>query len=461
MKTLTVDVAIIGAGTAGIAAYRAVKNQGRSAVLIEEGEHGTTCARIGCMPSKLLIAAADAAHAVRHTAPFGVHADDIRVDGKAVMRRVRGERDRFVDFVIRDVQAMPRADKLEGHACFLSDTRLRVGQHTEVHAGRTVIATGSSPVIPELYRQLGDRVVVNDDVFYWQDLPERIAVIGAGVIGLEIGQALSRLGVEVMIVNRSESLGGLSDPEVKASALAAFSRELDLKLAYQVEDVESLDDAVRIRIKDEQGRTETWTGDLVLLAAGRRPNMEGLGLEATSAKLDDKGMPLFDQTTLQLGSAPIFIAGDANGVLPLLHEATDDGRIAGRNAALYPDVQAATRRAPLSIVFTDPQIAMVGLHYKQLPEHDVVFGEVDFANQGRSRIIMKNQGKLRVYAAKRDGIFLGAEMAGPAMEHIAHLLAWARQMNLTVKDMLAMPYYHPVIEEGLRTALRQAAAALE
>src|SRR5699024_9333417 len=110
----------------------------------------------------------------------------------------------------------------------------------------------------------------------------------------------------------------------------------------------------------------------------------------------------------------------------------------------------------ISIVFTDPQIASVGAAYSTLNLDEVVIGEVSFENQGRSRIMLKNQGKLRVYAQRHCGLFLGAEMAGPHMEHIAHLLAWSHQQKLTVSEMLTMPFYHPVIEEGLRTALRHA-----
>src|SRR5690606_9617984 len=141
-------------------------------------------------------------------------------------------------------------------------------------------------------------------------------------------------------------------------------------------------------------------------------------------------------------------------------EAADDGRIAGRNAALYPKVVPGTRRAPLSIVFSDPQLAAVGMRFDALPA-DVAIGEVDFSNQGRSRILLKNRGKLRVYANRDTGVFLGAEMAGPSMEHIAHLLAWCVQQKLTVSQMLAMPFYHPVIEEGVRTALQHLARELQ
>ncbi|UYO95336.1 dihydrolipoyl dehydrogenase [Pollutimonas sp. M17] len=458
MKLLKTDVAIIGAGTAGLSAYRAVKSAGLNVLLIEGGPHGTTCARVGCMPSKLLIAAAEAAHTAASAEPFGVHIDGaIRIDGTQVMDRVKRERDRFVGFVLESVESMPAGDKITGHARFISDTVLHVDDHTEIQASRVVIATGSSPVVPESYKSLGDRIVVNDDVFEWKDLPRSVMVVGAGVIGLELGQALARLGVKTCIVNRSGNLGGLTDPEVRKSALAAFQAELDLRLNTQIVALRRVGEQAEVRFQTEGQPEATETFDYVLVAAGRRPNVAGLGLENTSATLDDEGMPEYDAATLQLGSAPIFIAGDANGVLPLLHEAADDGRIAGENAASYPQVNPGKRRAPMAVVFSDPQLAQAGLRFRELPKQCVAFGEVDFANQGRSRVMLKNRGKLRVYVHKDGGRFLGAEMAGPGMEHIAHLLAWAVQQELTVSQMLEMPFYHPVVEEGLRTALREAA----
>jgi dihydrolipoamide dehydrogenase len=140
-----------------------------------------------------------------------------------------------------------------------------------------------------------------------------------------------------------------------------------------------------------------------------------------------------------------------------LHEATDQGRIAGQNAGRYPDVHTGLRRAPLAVVFTDPQVASVGFNLEQLNQHfkdRFVVGLVSFEDQGRSRVMLRNQGILKVYAELGSGVFLGAEMFGPAAEHIGHLLAWAAQQHLTISDMLEMPFYHPVIEEGVRTALR-------
>jgi dihydrolipoamide dehydrogenase len=199
MTERNVDVAIIGAGSAGLAAYRAARQWTRSIVIIEGGEYGTTCARVGCMPSKLLIAAAEAAHAVGEAAEFGVRPGRAVIDGAAVMDRVRRERDRFVRFVLESVEAIPATDRLVGRANFLDNHRLRVGDREIVNARRIVIATGSSPSYPSLLSGLGDRLVVNDDIFAWQDLPESIAVFGPGVIGLELGQALHRLGVKVLV----------------------------------------------------------------------------------------------------------------------------------------------------------------------------------------------------------------------------------------------------------------------
>ncbi|HTK01070.1 MAG TPA: dihydrolipoyl dehydrogenase [Bordetella sp.] len=459
MKTLHTDVAVIGAGTAGLGAYRAAVAAGKRALLIEGGQYGTTCARVGCMPSKLLIAAAEAAHAAEHGAPFGVHVDGkVRVDGREVMDRVKRERDRFVGFVLEGVESIPAEDKLRGYARFVSDTVLSVDDHTEVHARSVVIATGSTPAVPPPFKALGDRLVVNDDVFYWDDLPSSVAVFGPGVIGLELGQALARLGVRVRVFGVSGSLGGITDPAVRQSAKKAFQEEFYLDPDARV--LETARDGDRVRVRyvalDNTERVEHF--DYALVATGRRPNLGALALQNTSLKLNAGGVPEYDRHTMQAGKSSIFIAGDANSDLPLLHEASDEGRIAGENAAHYPDVKAGRRRAPMAVVFSDPQIAVVGTPYNRLPEGTYVTGEVDFGNQGRSRVMLKNKGRLHVYADRATGRFLGAEMAGPSVEHLAHLLAWALQQELTVAHMLEMPFYHPVVEEGLRTALRDADA---
>jgi dihydrolipoamide dehydrogenase len=462
MRTVQIDVAIIGAGSAGLPAYRAAKAAGASALLIEGGPHGTTCARVGCMPSKLLIAAAEAAHAVQHSAPFGVHVDGaVRIDGREVMQRVKSERDRLVGFVLDSVDAIPASDKLSGYAHFIDDGLLQVGDHTRVRARSVVIATGSSPVVPPMYQALGDRAIINDDVFAWSDLPRKIAVIGAGVIGLELGQALAHLGVDVTVIGARGRVGPLTDPAIKGYAERTFQDSFRFETHAEVEAVTRVGDEVRIRFRNDSGDVVEDSFEYVLVTTGRKPNVAQLGLQNTSLTLDSHGVPEYDPLTLQAGSQPVFIAGDANAVLPLLHEAADEGRAAGNNAARFPDVAPLTRRAPIAVLFSNPGIAMVGARFADLAPSTFVTGKVSFEDQGRSRVMLKNRGLMHVYVDKASRQFLGAEWIGPDAEHIAHLLAWALQMKLTVDAMLEMPFYHPVVEEGLRTALRHAVVSLQ
>ncbi|MBA5762747.1 dihydrolipoyl dehydrogenase [Vibrio sp. 404] len=473
MKQLIVDVAVIGGGTAGLGAYRAAKAHADNVVIIEGGPYGTTCARVGCMPSKLLIAAAESVHQIEKAPGFGVHPQgEIKINGREVMDRVKRERDRFVGFVLEGVDEIPAEDKISGYAKFIDNNTLIVDDHTEIKANRIVIATGSRPAYPAVWNELGDRLVINDDVFDWDDLPESVAVFGPGVIGLELGQALHRLGVKVKVFGLGGQVGPLTDPDVMAYATKAFQQEFYLDPNVQVESMkriassdDSNHDKVEIKFVNHDGELETFIVDYVLAATGRRPNVDKLAIENTSLVLDERGVPTADYYTLQTSVPSIFIAGDASNQIPLLHEAADQARIAGDNAGRYPDIRAGLRRSVISAVFSDPQIAMVGETRKQLETRlgscgCFAIGEVSFENQGRSRVMLRNKGLLHVYGEQGTGRFLGAEMMGPNAEHLAHLLAWAHQSKMTISEMLDMPFYHPVIEEGVRTALRDLNAKL-
>ncbi|WP_318515762.1 dihydrolipoyl dehydrogenase [Photobacterium leiognathi] len=466
MKTLNVDVAVIGGGTAGLGSYRAAKAHTDSVVMIEGGPYGTTCARVGCMPSKLLIAAAESVHNIEKAPAFGVHPQgDIVINGREVMDRVKRERDRFVGFVLEGVDEIPAEDKISGYAKFLDDHTLQVDDHTIINAKRIVIATGSRPAYPGVWNELGDRLVVNDDVFNWDDLPNSVAVFGPGVIGLELGQSLNRLGVNVTMFGLGGQVGPLTDPEVMAYANKTFNEEFYLDPNVQVESMKRVGDQVEIQYVTKSGELATILVDYVLAATGRRPNVDNLNIESTSLALDERGVPTADYYTMQTSVDSIFIAGDASNQIPLLHEAADQARIAGDNAGRFPEIRAGLRRTKISAVFTDPQIAMVGETYKEITTRlgtcgCFETGTVSFENQGRSRVMLRNKGMLHVYGEQGTGRFLGAEMIGPDAEHLAHLLAWAHQNKMTVAEMLDMPFYHPVIEEGVRTALRDLNAKL-
>lgn len=445
------DVIILGAGSAGLAALREVRKRTDHWRIVNDGPWGTTCARVGCMPSKMLIEAANAYHARRALHTFGIEgADALRVDLPAVLRRVRALRDDFVAGTLAATDAGERA--ISGHARLLDAQRVEV--NGQVHtARRIIIATGSRPIVPEDWLAFGDRILTTDTLFEQPTLGPRVAVIGLGPLGVEIAQALARLGVEVMAFAMGKSVAGLSDPAINDALLARLKDEFIVNVGDKAE------------LREVAGGIQVTNGsatvvvDQVVAAMGRRPNLEHLGLDTLGVALDDKGRPPIDPCTLQVGDLPVFIAGDADGDRPLLHEAADEGHIAGLNA-LAPTPRGFARRTPLAITFSQPNAAVVGQRHADLPEGQWVGGTVDFARQGRARVAQCNHGRLNVYAEHGSGRLLGAELCAPAGEHMAHLLALAVEQRLTVHDLLRMPFYHPVLEEGLRTALRDAASRL-
>ncbi len=451
MPEFDYDVAIIGAGTAGMSAYREACKYSDRVVMIDGGPLGTTCARVGCMPSKLLIAAAEARHRAEGVGLFGLRAGPVEVDGVGVMNRVRAERDRFVGFAFDAIAAFPPGDLLREHARFVDDNRLELSSGKQISACSIVIATGSRPVVPAGLDAAGDRLIFNDHVFDWADLPSSVAVFGTGLIGLELGQALHRLGVRTHIYGRSGGVGPLTDPVVAAYAASHFSREFPVDWTAGDTTIEHDQDAVIVRSAGGEERF-----DYLLAATGRKANVDDLGLENTSVVLDARGVPSYDRLSMRTSCINIFIAGDSVVDLSLLHEAADEGRVAGENAARYPNSYRRKRRTPLTIVFTDPQMAIAGRSHADLirDRMDFAVGEVSFEDQGRARIIGLNRGLLRVYCDRPSGLLLGAELFGPGAEHLAHLIAWSIEGRLTVAELLERPFYHPVIEEGLRTALR-------
>lgn len=445
------DVIILGAGSAGLAALREVRKRTDHWRIVNDGPWGTTCARVGCMPSKMLIEAANAYHARRALHTFGIEgADALRVDLPAVLRRVRALRDDFVAGTLAATDAGERA--ISGHARLLDAQRVEVNGQVYT-ARRIIIATGSRPIVPEDWLAFGNRILTTDTLFEQPTLGPRVAVIGLGPLGVEIAQALARLGVEVMAFATGKSVAGLSDPAINDALLARLKDEFIVNVGDKAE------------LREVAGGIQVTNGsatvvvDQVVAAMGRRPNLEHLGLDTLGVALDDKGRPPIDPCTLQVGDLPVFIAGDADGDRPLLHEAADEGHIAGLNA-LAPTPRGFARRTPLAITFSQPQAAVVGQRHADLPEGQWVGGTVDFARQGRARVAQCNHGRLNVYAEHGSGRLLGAELCTPAGEHMAHLLALAVEQRLTVHDLLRMPFYHPVLEEGLRTALRDAASRL-
>lgn len=450
----TLDVIILGAGSAGLSALREVKKRTEHFVLINDGPWGTTCARVGCMPSKLLIEAANAFHRRTSFEAFGFQgADQLTVDIARVMQRVRRLRDHYVSSTLKATEALGER-AISGRASLLGPNQVLVNDK-KLRAKKIIIATGSRPIVPAEWRSLGERILTTDTLFEQENLSTNLAVIGMGYIGIEMAQALSRLGIKITGFGSNEFIGGLSDPQVNQIAVDSISQEFPLYLGEKA-DLIPVSGEKRVQVLTD--KTEIVV-DSVLVALGRRPNIDNIGLETLGVSLNEQGLPPVDPTTMQIADLPVFLAGDANDYLPLLHEVADEGHIAGLNA-VRDEVLCFKRRTPLGIVFSDPEIAFVGSPFRSLKVKDVVIGEVSFDNQGRARAAQRNKGKIRVYAKLESGQLLGAEICAPAGEHMAHLLALAIDQSLTVWDLLRLPFYHPVLEEGLRTALRDLAAKL-
>ncbi len=454
--TRKVDVAIVGAGTAGLSALSEVRKATENFVLINDGAYGTTCARVGCMPSKALIQVANDYHRRHSLDKIGVHgADALSINIPKVLEYVRSLRDSFVAGVIKRVEEVGEKS-IPGYAQFVEPTVLKI-DNTTIHAKRVILAAGSTPFVPEAWFDFYHRIFTTDTLFELRDLPAKIGVIGMGVVGTELGQALRRLGIDITGVHRGEFIAGLTDPKVNKEAINALSEEMPLWMGPEAELKQATNELVIVSGKQMKRIT------MVLASMGRRPVLARVGriekhkalqLENLGVELDDRGLPKFDPTTMQVDDLPVFIAGDVNAERPILHEAADEGRIAGFNA-MQEQPRCFVRRTPLHIVFSDPNIAVVGKSFAQLQGRDFSTGEVSFVDQGRSRIMKKNKGLLRIYADTKSGELLGAEMIAPGGEHLAHLLAWAIQQKLTALEALQMPFYHPVIEEGVRTALRE------
>lgn len=457
------DVVIIGAGTAGQSAYNQVSKQTDNVLVINAGPWDTTCARVGCMPSKLLIAAAKQAH-VSQTAPeFGI-LHHTTIDPKAVMQRVQTLRDYFTGHAQQQVDQWPEHHKKQGKAAFIDATTLTVGAEV-IHTKATVIATGSTPRIPDGWQTaLKDKLLTSDTIFNLPQLPDSLIVAGAGAIGIELAQALSWLGVKVSLINTRDQIGGLTSPELRQQATELLTKDMRHICNATIEQVYLEQDQVMLHYHTKASsnmmgqslqHSEQLCADYLLVAIGRESHLDDLKLEHIDNKFTDSTSIQQHEKTMQLDHLPVFLAGDVASQHALQHEANYAGRIAGINAVKYPNIENFEPYTGLSIVFSNPQMAIIGQSFQALTEANIAFicSEVSYQSQGRATVEAKNQGAIQLYGCPDTYKLLGAELLIHDAEHIAHLLAWMIQQDVTIDGLLAMPFYHPVLEEGIRTAL--------
>ena len=444
-----VKICVIGSGSTGLFSLGQVRKGTKDFVVLDGGILGTTCARVGCMPSKAIIQAAEDVH---HRSQLGVQGiaggEAIKADSSNTMQHVRDMRDGFTGMIIKR-SAMGLGDKLiKQNAVFTGPNMVRGGDE-EIEAERFILAVGSRPIMPAGWEEFSDLLMTTDEFFEQQSLPQRMAIIGLGVIGTEIGQSLSRLGISVTGIDMAKTIGGLTDQAVRDEAIRLIGGEFPLWLGAPAQ-ITRTASGLKVSAGDREILVEK-----ALVALGRRSNLDRLDLDAAGVTPDERGMPEIDPATMQIKGHPqLFVAGDATGDRQLMHEVADEARIAGYNAAVADTPRRFKRKKLLGITFTDPNICMVGETWSELEgRDDVVVGARNFDTQGRAKLLKKNKGLLHIYARKSDGLLLGAEMVAPRGEHLAHHLSWAIEQGLTLVDMLRLPFYHPVIEEGMENAL--------
>ena len=456
MEIREVEYAILGVGTAGLGAFSRIRKQTDSLLLIQHGPYGTTCARVGCMPSKMLIAAGDLAHAIDEGAYFGIDGN-YQVNGKRVFERIQQDRaDKFVGGVLKYVDSIKDQFKVEGKATFVDSHTIDVDGKLLVEADKIILACGSTPYVSPVFESLRNELDTSDTIFELDTLPKSLAVVGLGVIALELGQAFHRLGVDTSLYGRSGRIGSFTHPDMQREVMRTLQQELNIIPQGNFTHAAKVADGYELSYVTGDGETITKTYERVLLASGRRSNLRSMKLENAGLTLDSRGLPEYDSLTMQCGDSPVFIAGDATEDLPLWHEAYIEGRIAADSAINFPTRTEGKRTSGLGVYFTDPQMASVGADYRSLDPEQTIIGRARMAQGPRHEIYNDHRGMIQVYVDKKSGVLLGAEIFGRGAEHMAQTLVLAIEHEMSVGDILQMPVYHPSLEEVMKEALNKA-----
>ncbi len=458
---LDCDVLIIGAGSAGIEAYKAASAAGAFCILVERGPLGTTAQRSGDIPTALLQSAGACLSALKDASACGISLNSFAFDNSEVLNALRQVRARSTTEVLSFIYKIPEKQRLMGTARFLDYNRAAVNDEYIISFKCAVIATGSSPLIPFEIGRLGGVLTASD--FFEQDrLPKSLAVLGSGMIGLSLGQALAHLGVEVTVLGH-ERLWQLTDEQVAVAARTQLQRDFALELQAELSAVEKLPDGYGIYYLDENHYENYLKTERVLCAELRQPNLDKLNLKALDLQLNPHGLLPYNERTMQTRLSHIFVAGDAAAMSMSTAVAKRQGRLAGHNAAAYPNLCEELPRVHIALTTTNPALAMVGLNLEQMKArarqgHHFVAAEAPLpAGRHTPR---RDGGIMRLYCDEATHRPLGAELCAIGGEHLAHFLALAIEKQLTVEELSAFDFYHPSLEAGIAQACAFACKAL-
>jgi len=413
-KTKQYDLVVIGGGSAGLTAVTMAARLGARSLLVDRESLGGDCLHYGCVPSKSLIASARMAHRMRHAGKFGFDPVDVKADLARIMDRVDKIREQIGSHETPEAIRNLGVDVALGGASFLDDFAIEIDRSYSVTGERTVIATGSHAEAPDIPGLAETGFIDHVDLFGLRKLPDRLVVIGGGPIGTEMGQALSRLGTEVTIVQRGSRLLPREDPDISAVLQNSFAEEgIGVLLSAHPVRVGRRDGDKEIEI-EQQGKKYTIHCDEILVAVGRKPNIDALNLSAAGVRENSRGI-IVDES-LRTNKQNIFAVGDCNGGPQFTHWAEYEARIATRNA-LYKGTSKRSMQTLPWVTFTDPEVARVGMtideansagNHSRIHEHRFPYSQLD-----RAVCESDTSGMIKVVVDKSDKV-LGAHIIGPS-----------------------------------------------
>lgn len=444
------NVVVLGAGTAGLVTAGGTAGLGGRVALVERDRMGGDCLNTGCVPSKALIASARAAHVIRHAERWGLRGREPELSFAAVMDRVRERRAVIAPHDSQERFESLGVDVFRGSARFLSPREVEV-DGTRLRGRHFVIATGSRAALPPVEGLADARPFTNETIF--DDLrarPDGLIVLGGGPIGCELGQAFARLGVTVTILEVLPRILDKEDDDV--AAVVRRSLEADgvrVRTSVRVRRVRRQDGRVRLEVEGERG-VETLEAEALLVAAGRRPNVDGLGLDAAGVAFDKKGVTV--DAHLRTSQPHIFAAGDVTGSFQFTHLADHHARVVVRNILLpYGQAKVDTRVLPW-VTFTAPEVGRVGLGEAQARAAGTPHAvwRQPLAELDRAVVESETEGFVKVLTAEGSDRILGAAVVAERGGDLVHSYALAMKAGVGLKALSGMIHAYPTYAEVVR-----------
>ena len=456
----TYDVTVIGSGPGGyVCAIKAAQLGLRTAIVEKRETLGGTCLNVGCIPSKALLHASERLHEARHElAELGVKTGKVSLDLGAMMAHKDATVKANVDGVAylmkkNGIDVFTGTGRIDGPGRVV--VRAEDGSETALSTKNTVIATGSDVAgIPGLDVAFDGKVIVSsDDAIALPAVPERMAIVGGGVIGLEMGSVWSRLGAEVTVVEYLPTiLGGMDGGTSKQFARILKKQGIELRLGQKVTGVEAKERKGRVTFEPvDGGEAQTLDADVILVATGRRPYTDGLGLETVGVELDRGRVPIAGHWRVP-GADGLYAIGDVVAGPMLAHKAEDEGMavaetIAGQAGHVNYEVIP-------SVVYTAPEVASVGATEEQLKERgiDYTAGQFPFTANGRARAMLATEGFVKVLADKKSDRVLGVHIVGHGAGDLIHEAAVLMEFGGSSEDLARTCHAHPTLSEAVREA---------